>query len=619
MAATVGALGIVYGDIGTSRLYAFREAIKAGSTSGSPAPEAVLGVVSLIIWALLLIVSLKYAILILRADNRGEGGILALLALLGARRARPGTWRSRILVLGLVGAALLYGDGAITPAISVLSAVEGLKIDAPGLAPAVLPIALAILIGLFLVQRRGTGFIGAICGPIMLAWFIVIGILGLRGIVLAPGILAAFNPFYALSFGIQAPPQVALAVLGAAFLAVTGGEAMYADLGHFGRGPIRLAWFGIVLPGIVLNYLGQGALLLTDPQASANPFYRLAPGWFHYGLVAFATLATVIASQAIISGAFSLTQQAIQLGFLPRTTVLHTASLQRGQIYVPLVNWTLAIATLGAVVAFGSSDNLAGAYGIAVSLLMAITTLLAAPVAIQWGFNPVLIIVVNGFFLLIDLIFVAANSMKLFQGGWFPILLAAAIAFLMLTWLRGQQIAEKARSRLRESEEEFVANLRARPPVRLPGTAAFLTSGTTGIPLTLTLHLKHIHALHERVLLVTVFTSEEPRVQEDARAELLDLPDGLSRVTLHYGFMETPSVPDGLRLAQEQAQLNCGSLPKISYYIGREAIIPAARIPGMWVWRESFFGFMLRNAERSAAYFRIPAAQVVEMGIEIEI
>ena len=482
----MGALGIVYGDIGTSPLYAFREAIKAGSAGGSPTPQAVLGVVSLIIWSLLLIVSLKYAVLILRADNRGEGGILALLALLGTGRARAGTWRSKILVLGLVGAALLYGDGAITPAISVLSAVEGLKVDAPGLAPVVLPITLAILVGLFLVQRRGTGFIGGICGPIMLAWFVVIGILGLRGVMLAPGILAAFNPFYALSFVIQAPPLVALSVLGAAFLAVTGGEAMYADLGHFGRAPIRLAWFGIALPDIVLNYFGQGALLLTDPQALANPFYRLAPGWFHYGLVAFATLATVIASQAIISGAFSLTQQAIQLGFLPRTTVLHTASLQRGQIYVPLVNWTLAIVTLGAVVAFGSSDNLAGAYGIAVSLLMAITTLLAAPVAIQWGFNPVLVIVVNGFFLLIDLIFVAANSMKLFQGGWFPILLAAAIAFLMLTWRRGQQIAEKARSSLRESEKEFVANLLARPPVRLPGTAAFLTSGTTGIPLTLT-------------------------------------------------------------------------------------------------------------------------------------
>jgi KUP system potassium uptake protein len=616
---TVGALGIVYGDIGTSPLYAFREAIKAGSAGGSPTPEAVLGVVSLIIWALLVIVSLKYAILILRADNRGEGGILALLALLGIGRARPGTWRSKILVLGLVGAALLYGDGAITPAISVLSAVEGLKVDAPGLAPVVLPITLAILIGLFLIQSRGTGFIGGICGPIMLAWFVVIGSLGLRAVMLAPGVLAAFSPFYALSFVIQAPPHVALSVLGAAFLAVTGGEAMYADLGHFGRTPIRLAWFGVALPGIVLNYFGQGALLLTDPQALENPFYRLAPGWFHYGLVAFATLATVIASQAIISGAFSLTQQAIQLGFLPRMPVRHTASLQRGQIYVPLVNWTLATVTLGAVVAFGSSDNLAGAYGIAVSLLMAITTLLAAPVAIQWGFNPVLVIAMNGFFLLIDLIFVVANSMKVIQGGWFPLLLAAAIAFLMLTWRRGQQIAEKARSSLRESEKEFVAKLLARPPVRLPGTAAFLTSGTAGIPLTLTLHLKHIYALHERILLVTVLTSEEPRVREDERAEILDLPAGLSRVTLHHGFMETPSVPEGVRLAQENSQLNCGSLSKISYYIGREAIISTARIPGMWAWREGLFAFMLHNAERSAAYFCIPAAQVVEMGIEIEI
>jgi KUP system potassium uptake protein len=327
-AATLGALGIVYGDIGTSPLYAFRAAIKAASVDGSPTPEAVLGAISLIIWSLILVVSLKYAILILRADNRGEGGIVALLALLRARRARPGTWRGSILVLGLVGAALLYGDGAITPAISVLSAVEGLKVDAPGLAPVILPITLAILIGLFLVQRRGTGFIGGICGPIMLGWFIVIGILGLRGIVLAPGILAAFNPFYALSFLIQAPPLVALAVLGATFLAVTGGEAMYADMGHFGRGPIRLAWFGVVLPGLFLNYFGQGALLLAEPQALENPFYRLAPDWFHYGLVAFATLATVIASQAIISGAFSLTQQAIQLGFLPRTAVLHTASHQ---------------------------------------------------------------------------------------------------------------------------------------------------------------------------------------------------------------------------------------------------------------------------------------------------
>ena len=618
-AATLGALGIVYGDIGTSPLYAFREAIRAASPSGSPSPEAVLGVVSLIIWSLILIISLKYAVLILRADNRGEGGIVALLALLRARRARPGTWRSAVLMLGLLGAALLYGDGAITPAISVLSAVEGLKLDAPGLGPAVLPATLAILIGLFLVQRRGTGFIGGIFGPIMLVWFIVIGILGLRGIVLSPGILAAFDPFHALGFLIHAPPLVGLGVLGAAFLAVTGGEAMYADMGHFSRVPIRLAWFGVVLPALFLNYFGQGALLLVDPQALENPFFRLAPEWFHYGLVAFATLATIIASQAIISGAFSLTQQAVQLGFLPRLSVRHTASHMRGQIYVPVVNWTLAIATLGAVAVFGSSDNLAGAYGIAVSLLMAITTALAALVAIQWGFNPALVIVVNGSFLVVDLIFVAANSMKLLQGGWFPLLLAATIAFLMSTWRRGQQFSEKARSNVRESQKEFLAKLEARPPVRLPGTAAFLTSGSVGIPLTLTHHLKHIYALHKRVLLITLRTTEEPRVRREECTEIHELPAGLIRVRLRFGFMERPSVPEGLRLAHEQAKLECGNLSEISYYIGRETVIPTERIPGMWVWREEIYAFMQRNAERSAAYFCIPATQVVELGIEIEI
>ncbi len=618
-AATLGALGVVYGDIGTSPLYALREAVKAANAGGSPLPEAVLGVVSLIIWSLIVIISLKYAILILRADNRGEGGIVALLAVLRARHARAGTWRAATLVLGLVGAALLYGDGAITPAISVLSAVEGLKVDAPGLAPVVVPLTLIILVVLFLVQRRGTGFIGGIFGPIMLLWFITIGILGVSGIVLAPGILAAFNPLHALDFLLHVRPLVAFAVLGATFLAVTGGEAMYADMGHFGRVPIRLAWFAIALPGLFLNYLGQGALLLTDPQALDNPFFQLAPDWFHYGLVAFATVATVIASQAIISGAFSLTQQAIQLGFLPRLHVLHTASHERGQIYVPIVNWTLALATLGAVVGFGSSDNLAGAYGVAVSLLMAITTFLAALVAIHWGFNPILVIAVNGAFLIVDLVFFAANSMKLFEGGWFPLLLAASIAFLMLTWRRGQRISERARSMLRESEKDFIANLLARPPVRLPGTAAFLSSGKVGIPLTLTHHLKHMYALHERILLVTVLTSEEPRVPDEARVEIHDLPEGLSRVILRFGFTERPSVPEGVRYAHEQAELSCGNLFQVSYYIGRETIIPTVEIPGMWVWRETLYAFMQRNAERSAAYFSIPAAQVVEIGIEIEI
>jgi KUP system potassium uptake protein len=616
-AVTLGALGVVYGDIGTSPLYALKEAVKAASAGGAPTPEAVLGVVSLILWSLILIISLKYAILICRADNRGEGGIVALLAVLRARHARPGTWRSAVLMLGLLGAALLYGDGAITPAISVLSAVEGLKVDAPSLAPAVIPITIVILLGLFLTQRHGTGFIGSIFGPIMLLWFVVIGALGLRGIVMAPGILAGFNPLHAIALLMHGPPMVSFAVLGATFLAVTGGEAMYADMGHFGRLPIRLAWFSVVLPALFLNYCGQGALLLADPSAADNPFYQLAPDWFHYPLVAFATVATVIASQAIISGCFSLTQQAIQLGFLPRVNIRHTAS-HRGQIYVPIVNWTLAVATLGAVVAFGSSDGLAGAYGIAVSLLMAITTFLAALVAIQWGFNPLLVIAVNGCFLIVDLIFFSANSLKLFDGGWFPLLLAGSIAFVMLTWRRGQRLTERARQAMRESEKEFVAHMREKPPVRLPGTAAFLTSSTAGVPLPLTHHLKHIYALHERVLLVTVLTSEEPHVSEEARVELHELSAGVTRVILHVGFAEMPSVPDGVRYAQEQAELSCGNLSEVSYYIGRETVIPTT-LPGMWMWREAIYAFMQRNAERSAAYFCIPAAQVVEIGIEIEV
>ena len=617
-AATLGALGVVYGDIGTSPLYALKEAVKAASVNGTPTRVAVFGVVSLIIWSLILIISLKYAILICRADNRGEGGIVALLAVLRARHARPGSWRAAVLMLGLLGAALLYGDGAITPAISVLSAVEGLKVDAPSLAPAVVPITVVVLIALFVTQRRGTGFIGQIFGPIMLAWFVLIGILGIRGILMEPGILAAFSPHHAIELIVQAPPLVSFAVLGATFLAVTGGEAMYADMGHFGRVPIRLAWFSIVLPGLLLNYFGQGALLLTDP-ALDNPFYQLAPDWFHYILVAFATIATVIASQAIISGAFSLTQQAIQLGFLPRVNIHHTASHERGQIYVPIVNWTLAVATLGAVFGFGTSDNLAGAYGIAVSLLMAITTFLAALVAIQWGFNPLVVIAVNGGFLIIDLIFFVANSLKVFEGGWFPLLLACSIAFLMLTWRRGQRLTERARQAMRESEKEFIAHLCEKPPVRLPGTAAFLASATVGVPLPLTHHLKHIHALHERVLLVSVLTSEEPRVPHEARVEIEEMPAGITRVILNVGFTELPSVPEGVRYAHEQAELDCGELNKVSYYIGRETVIPTEAIPGMWVWREMLYAFMQRNAERSAAYFCIPAAQVVEIGIEIEI
>src|ERR1700746_657626 len=454
--ATLGALGVVYGDIGTSPLYALKEAAKAATHGGPLTHEAILGVVSLILWALILIISVKYALLILRADNRGEGGIVALLALLSARNARPGTWRAQLLIVGLIGAALLYGDGAITPAIAVVSSVEGLKVDAPSLAPFLIPLPVIILIGLFVMQRKGTGFIGNIFGPVMFGWFLVLAVLGINGIVQAPGVLVAVSPLYAFDFLIHRDFHISFAVLGAAFLAVTGGEAMYADMGHFGRVPIRLAGFAVALPGPVLNYFGQAALLITDASALDSPFYQLAPDWAHYPLVAFATVATVIASQAIISGVFSLTQQAIQLGFLPRMQIWHTTSHTIGQIYVPVVNWLLAVATLGAVIGFGTSDALAGAYGIAVSLLMAITTLLAALVALQWGYHPIVVIPVNGFFFIIDLIFFAANSTKLFEGGWFPLVLAGAVAFVMLTWRSGAKLVEGARRHLRQPEEDLI-------------------------------------------------------------------------------------------------------------------------------------------------------------------
>jgi len=619
LTATLGALGVVYGDIGTSPLYALKEAAKATAHDGALTPEAILGVVSLILWALILIISLKYALLILRADNRGEGGIVAMLALLSARNAQPGTWRAQLLIVGLIGAALLYGDGAITPAISVLSAIEGLKVDAPSLAPAVVPLTIVILVGLFIVQKKGAGFIGNIFGPVMLGWFAVIAALGGHGIAKAPQVLAALSPLYAFNFLVHQDFHVSFAILGAAFLAVTGGEAMYADMGHFGRVPIRLAWFTVALPGLVLNYFGQAALLITDASALDNPFYQLAPDWLHYPLVAFATVATVIASQAIISGVFSLTQQSIQLGFLPRMHIKHTTSHAIGQIYVPLVNWLLAAATLGAVIGFGTSEALAGAYGIAVSLLMAITTLLAALVAIQWGYPPLLVIAVNGFFLIIDLIFVAANSIKLFEGGWFPLLLAAAVAFLMLTWRSGVKLVERARAKLRQPEEDLIETAVNRCHARLSGTAVFLASAARGVPRALTEFVKHNRVLHQRVVLVTVLIEESPRISDEDRAEVIEVIPGITRVILHYGFMQYPTIFEGLTLACAQGKLPGIDLDHITYYIGRETIIPREDVPGMWVWRETLFAFLQRNAERSAAFFGVPTRQVVEFGTEIEI
>ncbi|WP_331293482.1 potassium transporter Kup [Methylobacterium radiotolerans] len=585
---------------------------------------------ALILWSLILIVSLKYAVLILRADNRGEGGIVAMLALLGARQARPGTWKALLLVVGLVGAALLYGDGAITPAISVLSAIEGLKVDAPGLGPYVVPITLVILVGLFLVQHKGVAAIGRVFGPVMLVWFVVLVLLAVPSILRAPAILAAANPFRAVDFLIHAGWHVSFLMLGAAFLAVTGGEAMYADLGHFGAPAIRAAWFALVLPALLIHYCGQGALIIADPSAIENPFYRLAPDWAHYPLVALATMATVIASQAVISGVYSLTQQSIQLGFMPMMRVVHTDEDERGQIYVPAVNWLLAVATLTAVVVFGSSDALAGAYGIAVSALMGITTLLAALIALRWGYNPVLVLAVNGFFLGIDLVFFAANSVKLFEGGWFPLLLAGAVAFLMLTWMKGNHVLESVRQTMRMSEAAFLSSLSSHPPVTLPGTAAFLTAATEGIPMALGRLLERSRCLHERILLITVVYEEEPVIPASERAQVTLVAQGIrkaiskytpgmERVVLRYGFMQTASIPEGLQCAVASGLLPPEYLEDMTYFVGHEVVIPSPTHPGMAPWREAMFAFMKRNAERTGAHFCLPTRQIVEVGTEIEI
>ena len=615
--AVLTALGVVYGDIGTSALYGLKQAVDAG---GGPEPETVIGIVSLIFWALILIVGLKYAILILRADNHGEGGIVALLALLDVRHAPRGSPRASLLIVGLIGAALLYGDGVITPAISVLSAVEGLKIDAPSLAPAVVPITIAILVGLFLVQRKGTEFVGSIFGPVMLVWFVAIALLGVGGILQSPGILAAVSPHHAVLYLIHAGPGIAFAVLGAAFLTLTGAEAMYADMGHFGRLPIQLGWFAIVSPALMLNYLGQGGLLLANPEAAEHPFYLLVPRWGHYPMVAFATVATVIASQSIISGAYSLTQQAMQLGFLPRMRVLHTASHEKGQIYIPVVNWLLAFGTLGAVLLFGSSDALGGAYGIAVSMLMAITTVLAALVALKWGYNPLLVIAVNGFFFVIELVFVAANATKLIEGGWFPLLLACAIAFVMLTWRAGWQLLEQERSKLRQREEEFIEWVINTPPIRLPGAAAIFTAATTGIPLCLTHHLKHNRVLHERVLFIASVSVDEPRVEAANRVKLVPVGAGITRVIFYFGFMETPDVMNALRIAcQQQPELRGIDPDNITYYFRRVMVIACDKKQNMAVWRKSLFAAMHLNANLPAAYFGVPPTQVVEVGLEVEI
>jgi KUP system potassium uptake protein len=610
--------GVVFGDIGTSPLYALQVATKAASPTAVIAPEAVLGIVSLIFWSLIVVISIKYAILIMRATNHGEGGILALLALVSPQRAKRSRGRASMIVIGLIGATLLYGDGTITPAISVLSAIEGIKLYAPQTERWVVPLTIAILVMLFLVQRKGTSWIGRIFGPIMLLWFLVIGILGIAGIAKAPAILHALSPLPALTYLWHAK-GVALAVIGGAFLAVTGGEAFYADMGHFGARPIRIAWFALALPALALNYFGQGGLLLTDPGAVDNCFYQLAPQWSHYGLVILATAATVIASQSIISGAFSMTNQAIQLGFLPRMNIIHTAGHEIGQIYVPLVNWLLGIGTLTAVIGFGSSAALAGAFGIAVSLLMAITTLLATFVALSWKHNRFLVYAVNGSLLAVDLLFVGSTSTKLWDGGWFPLVISLVIAFLMLTWRKGQEIMDKMRLEIRERSQDFIARIAADPPYRIPGTAVVLGRMAQGVPLPLTHNMKLNHVLHERVLLVAVEMTETPRVEDKDRVIMRPISEQILRVELRFGFMEKPDVPRGLYVACVQHQIAPCELERMTYYTGHETIIPTDKNTGMPRWRKSIFAFMHHNAQRPGAYFNIPSPQVMEIGVEFSI
>ena len=613
---TLGALGVVYGDIGTSPLYAFRESFHPGHGL-AVVPENVLGILSLIFWSLVLIISIKYLAFVLRADNRGEGGILALTALISPER-RPSrhSYRYRLILLGLFGTALLYGDGIITPAISVLSAVEGLQVSTPFFAPYIVPITIVILVGLFLIQHSGTARVGKIFGPTTLVWFIVLALLGIRWIIQEPSVLAAVNPLYAVNFFAH-NGWPGFLVLGSVFLVVTGGEALYADMGHFGKQPIRLAWFIIVLPALLLNYFGQGALLLVHPDAVENPFYRMAPEWALYPVVLIATLATVIASQALITGAFSLTMQAVQLGYLPRVEIDHTSAAERGQIYIPGINWLLMVACIALVLAFGSSSNLAAAYGVAVTTTMVVTTLLLFTVQRErWGWPLWLSIAFTAFFLVIESAFWIANLIKIPHGGWFPLVLGALIFILMTTWKRGRLLLRQRMETGAMRFTKFVEKMRTERVTHVPGTAVFMYSDPQATPPALLHNLKHNKVLHEKVILLSVVTEEIPHMASDERIEVEQLENGFARVTLHYGFMEMPNVPRDLALAR-QAGLSI-KMKEVSYFLGREAIF-ATKQPGMALWREKLFALMIRNARPATDFFRLPPGRVVELGSQIEL
>ena len=609
---SLGALGVVYGDIGTSPLYALRECFHPHH--GVPAtPTNILGTLSLIVWSLVIIISVKYLALVMRTDNRGEGGILALMSLVGARGDNKR--RFVLISLGLFGAALLYGDGMITPAISVLSAMEGLEVATPAFTPFVVPATVVVLIVLFFLQRLGTAKVGAAFGPVMLLWFAVIALLGVVYIVKEPHVLLAFDPQYGVQFFVHNGHRGFL-VLGAVFLAVTGGEALYADMGHFGARPIRIAWYAVVFPSLILNYLGQGALLLHNPRGSEHPFFLMAPRWAQVPLVLLATVATVIASQAVISGAFSLTRQAVQLGYSPRILIKHTSAREIGQIYIPSVNWILMICSIWLVLAFRESTKLAAAYGVAVTATMAITTALVAFVERErWHWSWLTVIVVTVPLLAIDLSFFAANIVKIADGGWFPLAVGIAIYTLMTTWQTGRRILNQRIARDALSIDDFVRDLASNRVPRVPGTAIFMSRSRTGMPTTLLHNLKHNKVVHQKAVILNVEIEETARVSEDQRYKWEELGQGVYRLIVHFGFIEDPDLPKLLASVKGPVTFEPMST---SYFLGRETLI-ATSAPGMAIWREHLFAWMMRNASSASGYFCLPPNQILELGAQIEI
>jgi KUP system potassium uptake protein len=608
---TLAALGVVFGDIGTSPLYAMRVAF--GGRALPLNEQTVLGVLSLVFWSLLLVVSLKYVLLMMNADNRGEGGILAISSLLTRRvGARP---RRIVILLSIAGAALFYGDGIITPAISVLSAVEGLHVATPVFEPFVVPITVGVLTGLFLLQRRGTARVGGLFGPVILAWFVTLAALGLVQVARGPWILSAINPAHAVLF-FAAHEWAAFLTLGAVVLAITGAEALYADMGHFGRKPIRIAWFGLVLPALLLNYFGQGVLLLREPGAIANPFFHLAPSELLYPLVLLATLATVIASQAVISGAFSLTRQAVQLGYLPRLAVRHTSDETIGQIYVPAVNWLLFLGVLLLVIGFGESDELAAAYGIAVIGAMTIDTLLLGAVARRvWRWPAALAFALLLFLLMVDLTFLSANAPKVLEGGFVPLIIAGAVTAIMTTWRRGRQALFRRLSAEGLSLRSFLARL-PQSAARVRGTAVFMTGTPEQVPHALLHNLKHNKVLHERIVLLTVRTVEEPHVAPDDQLAIEELQEGFWRITLRYGFKQEPNIPEAL--ARCRARGLAFEIMETSFFLSREKVVPSPS-PDLSPWRERLFATLSALALNATEFFQIPPNRVVELGTQVEV